>query len=59
MDPHITSDNIPNLSNMKRIKLEPGTGYRFRLSAINGCGRGDYSEVSFFFLVFFPLTNKF
>lgn len=51
MDPQITSDYIPNLSNMKRIKLEPGTGYRFRLSAINGCGRGDFSEV--FFLIFF------
>lgn len=56
MDPHITSDNIPNLSNMKRIKLEPGTGYRFRLSAINGCGRGDYSEVSFFFSCVFSLN---
>lgn len=45
----ITSENYPDLAGFKRIALEPGTPYRFRLAALNGCGRGDFGEVSFFF----------
>lgn len=35
----ITSENIPDLAKFKRVALEPGTPYRFRLAALNGCGR--------------------
>ena len=45
MDEPLTSDNIPDLTIYHRINLEPGTAYRFRLSAINGCGLGDFGEV--------------
>lgn len=38
------ADNIPDLSTKRRISLEPGTAYKFRLSAINGCGRGPWGE---------------
>lgn len=42
----VTSENIPDLSNFKRVPLEPGTPYRFRLAALNGCGRGEFGEVN-------------
>lgn len=42
----LTSESIPDLSAFKRIALEPGTPYKFRLSALNGCGQGDFGEVS-------------
>lgn len=42
----LTSENLPDLSAFKRIPLEPGTPYRFRLAALNGCGLGDFGEVS-------------
>lgn len=41
----ITSENYPDLSNYKRTALDPGTPYRFRLAALNGCGRGEFGEV--------------
>lgn len=44
----VTSENIPDLSHLKRVALEPGTPYRFRLAALNGCGRGDFGEVNIF-----------
>lgn len=46
VDEAITSDSIPDLSKCRRVPLEPGTAYRFRLTAINGCGLGDFGEVS-------------
>lgn len=44
----LTLDNLPELKemNVKKMNLEPGTGYRFRIAAINNCGRGEWSEVS-------------
>ena len=30
------------------MQLEPGTAYKFRVAAINECGRGPFSEVSAF-----------
>lgn len=45
-DPNIKADCLPDLSRYHRVALEPGTAYRFRLSAINGCGLGEYGEVS-------------
>lgn len=41
----LTSENLPDLDVFKKIPLEPGTPYRFRISALNACGRGDYGEV--------------
>lgn len=43
----LTSESLPDLSAFKRIPLEPGTPYRFRLAALNGCGIGDFGEVSY------------
>ncbi|GAB0092079.1 Host cell factor [Sergentomyia squamirostris] len=44
----VTSDTIPDLEKMTRIPLEQGTAYRFRVAAINGCGRGPWGRVSLF-----------
>lgn len=41
-----TSDDLPDLSNLQRVSLEPGTAYKFRVAAINSVGRGEWSEVS-------------
>nr|CAB3251996.1 host cell factor 1-like [Phallusia mammillata] len=35
-------------SNLKKVHLEPGTAYKFRVAAVNECGRGPFSEVSAF-----------
>uniref|UniRef100_A0A1B0DIT1 Fibronectin type-III domain-containing protein n=1 Tax=Phlebotomus papatasi TaxID=29031 RepID=A0A1B0DIT1_PHLPP len=48
MVPHLTSDSLPDLSQMTRVPLEQGTAYKFRVAAINGCGRGDWGKVSSF-----------
>jgi len=32
-----------NLS--KKVELQPGTAYKFRVAGINACGRGAWSEV--------------
>ena len=46
IDEDITSDNIPNLSEYKRLGLKTGTCYRFRVAGINSLGIGEFSEVS-------------
>ncbi|CAK8697805.1 unnamed protein product [Clavelina lepadiformis] len=41
--------SIPDQSGgLKKIFLEPGTAYKFRVAAINECGRGPFSEISAF-----------
>ncbi|GBP73636.1 Host cell factor [Eumeta japonica] len=44
----LTLDNLPDLSALPTTTLEPGTAYKFRVAAINSCGRGDFSEESAF-----------
>ncbi|XP_058498973.1 host cell factor 1b isoform X1 [Solea solea] len=38
----------PDYSQMKKVELQPGTAYKFRVAGINICGRGAFSEVSAF-----------
>uniref|UniRef100_A0A1A9WRF0 Fibronectin type-III domain-containing protein n=1 Tax=Glossina brevipalpis TaxID=37001 RepID=A0A1A9WRF0_9MUSC len=45
---NLNSDNLPDLSTYQRINLEPGTGYRFRIRAINSMGASEWSEISSF-----------
>ncbi|KAK2874228.1 hypothetical protein Q8A67_021381 [Cirrhinus molitorella] len=42
------SGTIPDYSQMKRVDLQPGTAYKFRVAGINTCGRGTFSEISAF-----------
>uniref|UniRef100_A0A672Z1U9 Host cell factor 1 n=1 Tax=Sphaeramia orbicularis TaxID=375764 RepID=A0A672Z1U9_9TELE len=35
-------------SQMKKMELQPGTAYKFRVAGINACGRGAFSEISAF-----------
>ncbi|TRY66560.1 hypothetical protein DNTS_015932 [Danionella cerebrum] len=42
------SGAIPDYSQMKRVELQPGTAYKFRVAGINTCGRGAFSEISAF-----------
>ncbi|KAF6206850.1 hypothetical protein GE061_018086 [Apolygus lucorum] len=44
----LTLDSLPDYTNSIKIELEPGTAYKFRVAAINSCGRGPWSEVSAF-----------
>ncbi|XP_029006754.1 host cell factor 1a [Betta splendens] len=39
---------IPDYSQMKKMELQPGTAYKFRVAGINACGRGSFSEISAF-----------
>lgn len=48
----LTIDSLPELSNYTRINLEPGTAYKFRVAAINSVGRGDWSEVCTFVIIY-------
>ena len=36
------------MSSLKKIQLESGQAYKFRVAAINQCGRGPFSEASAF-----------
>ncbi|KAK1901145.1 Host cell factor 1 [Dissostichus eleginoides] len=42
------SGNMPDYSQMKKMELQPGTAYKFRVAGINACGRGSFSEISAF-----------
>ncbi|CAN9515261.1 unnamed protein product [Ophioblennius macclurei] len=48
----ITADDdsgaVPDYACMKKVELQPGTAYKFRVAGINICGRGTFSEVSAF-----------
>ncbi|XP_028309467.1 host cell factor 1-like [Gouania willdenowi] len=39
---------VPDYSRMKKVELQTGTAYKFRVAGINICGRGAFSEVSAF-----------
>lgn len=43
----INSETVPDLSLSKRVQLEPGVTYRFRLAAINSRGHGPWNEVRY------------
>lgn len=46
-----TGGSIPqpiDQSLMKKVELQPGTAYKFRVAGINACGRGPWGEVSAF-----------
>ncbi|XP_047595718.1 host cell factor 2 isoform X1 [Lutra lutra] len=44
----IGNADAPDYSLLKKQDLVPGTGYRFRVAAINGCGIGPFSKISEF-----------
>ncbi|XP_030278156.1 host cell factor 1-like isoform X2 [Sparus aurata] len=39
---------MPDYSQMRKVELQPGTAYKFRVAGINICGRGNFSDVSAF-----------
>lgn len=43
---NLSLDSLPDLANLATTPLEHGTAYKFRIAAINSCGRGDFSEVN-------------
>ncbi|XP_073323526.1 host cell factor 1a [Pagrus major] len=49
-DSHGDDDSgiMPDYSQMKKMELQPGTAYKFRVAGINACGRGSFSEISAF-----------
>uniref|UniRef100_A0A6I8NVM5 Host cell factor 2 n=1 Tax=Ornithorhynchus anatinus TaxID=9258 RepID=A0A6I8NVM5_ORNAN len=44
----VGNPNVPDYSLLKKQDLIPGTVYRFRVAAINGCGIGPFSKISEF-----------
>ncbi|XP_072305508.1 host cell factor 1-like isoform X1 [Eucyclogobius newberryi] len=42
------SGAVPDYTQMRKVELQPGTAYKFRVAGINICGRGAFSEVSAF-----------
>uniref|UniRef100_A0A674MKQ6 Host cell factor 1 n=1 Tax=Takifugu rubripes TaxID=31033 RepID=A0A674MKQ6_TAKRU len=49
-DSHGDDDSgvVPDYAQMKKMELQPGTAYKFRVAGINACGRGSFSEISAF-----------
>ncbi|CAH2100006.1 unnamed protein product [Euphydryas editha] len=45
---NLSLDSLPDFANLPTTPLEHGTAYKFRIAAINSCGRGDFSEESAF-----------
>ncbi|CAG9783066.1 unnamed protein product [Diatraea saccharalis] len=45
---NLSLDNLPDLTGLPTSGLEHGTAYKFRIAAINSCGRGEFSEESAF-----------
>ncbi|XP_022127470.2 host cell factor-like isoform X2 [Pieris rapae] len=45
---NLSLDNLPDLSELSTTPLEHGTAYKFRIAAINSCGKGDFSEEAAF-----------
>ncbi|XP_035769235.1 host cell factor 1b [Neolamprologus brichardi] len=46
--PDDDSGAVPDYTRMRKVELQPGTAYKFRVAGINICGRGAFSEVSAF-----------
>lgn len=42
---NLSLDSLPELGALPTSPLEHGTAYKFRIAAINSCGRGEFSEV--------------
>ncbi|XP_039631154.1 host cell factor 1b [Polypterus senegalus] len=42
------TSTIPDYNQLKKVELQPGTAYKFRVAGINACGRGPFSEISAF-----------
>uniref|UniRef100_A0A8C9X6Q8 Host cell factor 1 n=1 Tax=Sander lucioperca TaxID=283035 RepID=A0A8C9X6Q8_SANLU len=48
-DDHMDDSGVmPDYTQMRKVELQPGTAYKFRVAGINICGRGAFSEVSAF-----------
>ena len=41
----ITTNTLPDHRAFAKLELEAGKAYKFRVAAINSCGRGPWSEV--------------
>ena len=55
IEPYVSLTSQANLDiesgseqSLKKQELLPGTAYKFRVAAINACGRGPFSDVSAF-----------
>ncbi|XP_062528532.1 host cell factor isoform X4 [Bombyx mori] len=45
---NLSLDSLPDLTGLPTTPLEHGTAYKFRIAAVNSCGRGEFSEESAF-----------
>lgn len=41
----VTTSTLPDHRALAKLELEAGKAYKFRVAAINSCGRGPWSEV--------------